>query len=242
MRRRGAVLQWRRRMPPGVERMENESRNAPSPGRGPHGPRTVTVAPGAFPDAGRSAGNARDGEHSLPKPPGTYRILALGDSFTFGWGVQARDTWWARLGRLMAHRMSPVPVEMINLGVYFYTFDQQVQRLQELGLALSSGHDRGRILLPARGDHGHAHIRMATLETVASDFDSTIYVDAEGLLRSGRPVPFEDLRRHSALADFALSRYKRIRYSFSPAGRLHEFGLLGEDQEGKFRHLWDLTR
>src|SRR5277367_709117 len=34
----------------------------------------------------------RDGEYSIAKPSGVYRIMMLGDSTTFGWGVRQEDT------------------------------------------------------------------------------------------------------------------------------------------------------
>ena len=49
-----------------------------------------------------------------PKRRDTFRIIAIGDSYTYGWGVEIEDTWLRRLeARLRAagHR-----VETINLG------------------------------------------------------------------------------------------------------------------------------
>ena len=41
----------------------------------------------------------RDIEHPLTKAPGELRILAIGDSFTEGWGARFEQTWLNELGR-----------------------------------------------------------------------------------------------------------------------------------------------
>ena len=41
----------------------------------------------------------REGERLRAKPPGTYRIVALGDSITMGWGVSQDMTFPAQLER-----------------------------------------------------------------------------------------------------------------------------------------------
>lgn len=58
----------------------------------------------------------RGSEISPEKPEGTFRILALGDSVTFGTGVAADQTWPAHLG---AHLQSSLGtrVEVINSGL-----------------------------------------------------------------------------------------------------------------------------
>jgi hypothetical protein len=57
----------------------------------------------------------RDLPFTLDKKPGEYRILTVGDSFTFGSGVLGKDTWPQQLEILLkAARNSPV--EVINGG------------------------------------------------------------------------------------------------------------------------------
>jgi lysophospholipase L1-like esterase len=59
------------------------------------------------------------------REPGELRIMLLGDSTVFGWGVAAEDTFGAslehRLGRLLAR-----PVRAVNTGVGSYNTDQQL--------------------------------------------------------------------------------------------------------------------
>jgi len=51
-----------------------------------------------------------------PKAPGTYRIVVLGDSFTFGYGVRERQAYPARLGAVLRRRLGR-PIEVVNLGI-----------------------------------------------------------------------------------------------------------------------------
>lgn len=58
----------------------------------------------------------RDGEHEKAKPSGTLRVLGLGDSFTFGWGVSQDETFLKQLERQLRIEIGR-PVEVINAGV-----------------------------------------------------------------------------------------------------------------------------
>ena len=57
----------------------------------------------------------RDGEVSEHAPAGRLRVLALGDSFTFGWGVDLPDTWVKRVEAALRARGHDV--EVLDLGV-----------------------------------------------------------------------------------------------------------------------------
>ncbi len=64
----------------------------------------------------RNADGFRDREFSAARRPGTRRILAVGDSFTFGDGIeQVEQTWPRVLERELAARAGPH--EVYNLGV-----------------------------------------------------------------------------------------------------------------------------
>jgi lysophospholipase L1-like esterase len=57
----------------------------------------------------------RNGPFTLQPQPGVFRILALGDSTTFGWGVAQEQAWPAQLEAVL--RARGVAVEVINAGV-----------------------------------------------------------------------------------------------------------------------------
>jgi lysophospholipase L1-like esterase len=60
----------------------------------------------------------RDRELAVPKPPGTVRVLGVGDSVTFGYGVRLEETYLKVVeGRLNASARSGVRYEVANAGV-----------------------------------------------------------------------------------------------------------------------------
>jgi lysophospholipase L1-like esterase len=61
----------------------------------------------------------------LAKTEGEYRILALGDSVTFGWGVAQNQIFTSRLENLLPDRLQR-PVRVINSGVGAYNTVQEV--------------------------------------------------------------------------------------------------------------------
>ncbi len=82
-----------------------------------------------------SSQGLRDREFSLAKPPGTYRIMMLGDSTTFGWGVGANETASKVLEREL--NTAKVPgynrFEVLNTGVGNYDTVQEVTYYETRG-------------------------------------------------------------------------------------------------------------
>jgi lysophospholipase L1-like esterase len=72
----------------------------------------------------------RDEEYS-PERTSKYRIVVLGDSLTFGWGVAKEDTFEVQLERMLSETR---PTEMINFGHGNYNTQQQVNLFKEKGL------------------------------------------------------------------------------------------------------------
>jgi lysophospholipase L1-like esterase len=80
----------------------------------------------------------RGPEFSATKPPGTIRILSLGDSRTFGWGLAEEETYSSRLERLLqAHVGDRARIEVINAGVNAWSYPQMLVYFRERGLAFS---------------------------------------------------------------------------------------------------------
>ncbi len=81
----------------------------------------------------------KDGEWAETKAPGTRRIVVLGDSFTFGVGVDYGERFTEHLETLVDD------VEVLNMGCNAYGTDQQLRVLELEGL----DHDPDVVLLVA---------------------------------------------------------------------------------------------
>jgi lysophospholipase L1-like esterase len=69
----------------------------------------------------------RDPEHSYARPNNGQRILVIGDSFTWGYGVEEAD-------RFSPQMQAALNVEVINAGVSGYGTDQELLWLQNEGV------------------------------------------------------------------------------------------------------------
>lgn len=77
----------------------------------------------------------RDHEYSPEKASDTFRILTLGDSFTFGYGVETEETYAKVLEKLL-NRRAELKYEVLNGGVIGYNTFHELRYLKESGLAL----------------------------------------------------------------------------------------------------------
>lgn len=83
-----------------------------------------------------NANGFRDGEHATEKPPDVVRIVGLGDSFLFGWGVPADQVFLKQLERRLRDRTGR-RIETINAGVPGWGLNQYYIYLNEMGRQLS---------------------------------------------------------------------------------------------------------
>jgi lysophospholipase L1-like esterase len=109
----------------------------------PHRPRPGSVVEGRsltgefdFRYAHNSLG-WRGPEPAPRKPPGSFRILGLGDSFTYGAGVDVAETYLARLEqRLAARGPGHARVEVVNAGIPSFFPEAERLLLEHYGLPL----------------------------------------------------------------------------------------------------------
>lgn len=80
-----------------------------------------------------NADELRDREFSTPKPPGTYRILTLGDSFTWGVGLDVEDTIPKQLEAALKGTIGS-SVEVVNAAIPGMNTVDQLLLLKDRGL------------------------------------------------------------------------------------------------------------
>lgn len=155
-------------------------------------------------------------------PPGTLRVIALGDSNTFGWAVDDGANWPAQLETQLATARPGTRV--VNAGVWGYTLYQGRQRFRELVafapdvVLLSFGaNDAHQVQVPdidyvsnhdriARMARLAERLRLAQLGVAAWDRVTT---QASGPL--GPRVPLDDYRRYlREIADASKARGIRL--------------------------------
>jgi len=77
----------------------------------------------------------RDRDYAVAKPEGTFRIAAIGDSVTFGLGLELENTWPKQLEQEL--QKTDPRVEVINFGVMGYNTPQEAERIQDKVLKYS---------------------------------------------------------------------------------------------------------
>ena len=77
-------------------------------------------------DVATNSAKLRDREFPLEKPSGSIRILMLGDSITFGWGVEAVNSVTKQLESEFRNRFPERKIDVINAGVGNYNTAMEV--------------------------------------------------------------------------------------------------------------------
>ena len=67
----------------------------------------------------------RDREFTHERPPSVFRVLCLGDSVTFGWGIPSEDTFPKQLERSLNREETGPRFEVVNAGVGGYNAVQE---------------------------------------------------------------------------------------------------------------------
>ena len=74
-----------------------------------------------------SDGFRDDKDYPVEKPKDTIRIVTLGDSFTFGYGVELNETWPKQLETILNNnrKNQSIHYEVLNFGVMGYNAEQE---------------------------------------------------------------------------------------------------------------------
>ena len=120
----------------------------------------------------------RDGPVTIPKPPGQYRVLSVGESSTWGHGVRVDETYSARLQQLL--QQSGKQARVINAGVPAYTVQQSAVFLAEEGASLQPDlilvYHQTNDFLPAHGiDPNNPLVRLTGNDRQMSKDGSGVY-------------------------------------------------------------------
>jgi hypothetical protein len=76
----------------------------------------------------------RDREYSIEKPNNTIRIIVLGDSVTFGWGINVSDTYPKVLERMLNNDLNTtINFEVLNFGVPGFNTLEEIHLLEKKG-------------------------------------------------------------------------------------------------------------
>ena len=97
-----------------------------------------------------------------PKKPGAFRIVTLGDSTTFGWGVDPEYTWQHLLEKRLARDLAGV--EVFNLGLPGFTTRHGLGLLRHYALELEPD-----LLILGFGANDGRHVLRPAAEVLSVD-------------------------------------------------------------------------
>ena len=146
------------------------------------------------------------GDEFAAEKDDTFRILVIGDSFTFGWGVDDHETYAYRLQQLLASRHPSRRIEIINAGFAAgYSPDTYYLYLKREGLALDPD-------LVVVGVY------------VGNDLDSAAAFENEWLEQDAEGLPLRIRNNNShVVGNMLLPRDVPLRYRVPVLHRLHLF-------------------
>jgi lysophospholipase L1-like esterase len=80
-----------------------------------------------------SADGLRDALYARPKPDGVFRVVVLGDSLSFGYGVEEAEAYPQVLEELLSEFVPDFRIEVVNLGVGGYNAYNEAELLKGVG-------------------------------------------------------------------------------------------------------------
>ena len=155
-----------------------------------------------------------DSRHAVAKPPGKKRILFLGDSFTIGFGVSRGHRYTDRIQQILGSGY-----EVINLGMWGWSTDQELLVLKEKGLKYSPD---VVVLAMFLDDISNCHLFSVNEGLFLKPKFSL--VEGDRLELENVPVP--DNRTKSVLYDIMVTRFYRLRNRLELGSEFERLGFL----------------
>lgn len=159
--------------------------------------------------------------------PDELRVIAIGDSFTFGWGVNEEERFTEVLERKLAERYPDKKVRVLNLGHWNYTYDQQLLILKEWAARWRPHLVIQGVYAPHLVTIGHHRQIRENGKLTAVEADN-IFVDSNGVLRNKHPIEQSFIMRshlarmviRAALNAMSVYEYLSLTLKlFQPGGR-----------------------
>ncbi|HZO01025.1 MAG TPA: SGNH/GDSL hydrolase family protein [Burkholderiales bacterium] len=157
----------------------------------------------------------RDRERSPQPAYGTVRVLALGDSVTFGMGVPAEQTF-PRQAEVLLTGVRGAPVEVLNMGIPGYNTLHELALLREIGLGL-------RPDLVVVG-FLYNDIELSSSQKESGVVTQPVEMSLARRIKSGVNVSWTWLKKNSMFADWLSPR---LGNALRPLG-VKGFGQVGE--------------
>lgn len=156
----------------------------------------------------------RDRVYEVPRPPDVLRLACLGDSDTYGTGLDVEDSWPKQLEAKLRERYPDRTIEVLNAGVYAHNTSQMVAWYRtvvaefepQIVLLMGNVNDAsGRNMTARENTTSSAASWNNRLGLTSGLWDEADMAEATPQIRR---TMF--LRRHSRLADFAAHRLHKI--------------------------------
>lgn len=170
-----------------------------------------------------SLGLREDAEIPAAKPAGSYRMLALGDSWMFGW---AADQGWSlpsQLEVVLPDKLGGAPVEVINAGVFGTCAFDMLRRWRQYK-------DRFEIDAVLLGTPHNMSRQQSLLEKRSGWYDVV------------RGAPFVDLRLYlvlrRVLAPYTRPQYPRQDAEGAFTASVHDLTVLSQEATAEGLDAW----
>ncbi len=173
-------------------------------------------------------------DYDIDKSKGTYRIVTIGDSFTFGQNVSTANNWTETLEDFLNNDYTCENIseyEVINLGVYGYDTAYQVERYRMRGqkydpdLVIWFVTDLHRIT--EKYMEIYDQFAESNKDKIEEDYHYATWKNVQNLL----------VNKHGGkgLVDYQLNKFRKFRDNYYPSGpilfisELEEIYELGND-------------